>query len=211
MLNDTTNEAGVAPTLTEDEADNLALCERRVALGLESFRDAGLALQQIRDGMLYRATHATFEDYCRERWHWSRQRAHQIIECAEIASELSAECQPLVDNERQARALAAVPAESREAVLKEAAASGKVTAKAIKEAAAKRQEPNEDPPRVQCGVPEDAKARAHKITRKVIALADDLAGYLASLNPTADEMEQAAAMLRDCASRLEANAKKLKA
>ncbi|NDE99997.1 MAG: hypothetical protein EB034_17240, partial [Verrucomicrobia bacterium] len=76
---------------------------------------------------------------------------------------------------------------------------------------AKLQESDEDPPRVQCGAPEDSKARAHKITRKVIALADDLAGYLASLNPTADEMEQAAAMLRDCASRLEANAKKLKA
>jgi hypothetical protein len=31
----------------------------------------GTALLEVRDRRLYRETHATFEDYCRERWRFS--------------------------------------------------------------------------------------------------------------------------------------------
>lgn len=46
--------------------------------------DVGQALARIRDGRRYRLEgFDTFEDYCRERWGFSRVRAHQMIEAKE--------------------------------------------------------------------------------------------------------------------------------
>lgn len=138
-------------SITAPEADLLAFCERKIAAGIDALHDARLALKKIWEERLYiSAGHATFEDYCRVRWGWSRQRGYQIIEFADVVSALPAECQPLVDNERKARELAKVPEEARAEVLKEAAESGPVTAKSIKAAAEKRKaEPDGDePPRV---------------------------------------------------------------
>ena len=169
-------------------------CERRVSEGLERFRDVGLALASIRDNRLYRATHATFEDYCRERWQWSRQRAHQMIECAEVAASLPGDCQPLVDNERQARELAKVEPEKRAEVLAKAAQAGPVTAKAIKQAA--------EPEPVQVGR-EDSETRAYRVSLKIKALTDAVKETLASLNPTHAEMVQAACAFRKLANDLD--------
>ena len=36
--------------------------------GLETLVEVGNGLMQIRDGRLYQETHATFEEYCKERW-----------------------------------------------------------------------------------------------------------------------------------------------
>ena len=55
---------------------------------------------EIRDSRLYRADFNTFEDYCRERWDFTRQRAHQLTEAAEVSTMVD------VQNERQARELA---------------------------------------------------------------------------------------------------------
>lgn len=46
--------------------------------------EAGTALRAIRDedGGLYKTTHATFEDYIRERWDMDRTRAYQLIDAA---------------------------------------------------------------------------------------------------------------------------------
>jgi len=40
-------------------------------------------------GRLYRVTHGTFQDYCRERWGIKRQRAYELMEAARIVSNLS--------------------------------------------------------------------------------------------------------------------------
>jgi hypothetical protein len=61
----------------------LAQCEDVIARGMKSFIEVGTALPKIRDERLYREKHAMFEDYCRKRWGWSRQRAFQLIEVAE--------------------------------------------------------------------------------------------------------------------------------
>jgi len=45
----------------------------------------------------------TFETYCRERWGFSRQRGHQLIEAAQVAGSLSTTVD--TPNERQAREL----------------------------------------------------------------------------------------------------------
>ena len=53
-----------------------------------SFVEAGRALQAIRDSgrpskRLYRATHATFEDYCREKWGLTENYANKMIRGAQ--------------------------------------------------------------------------------------------------------------------------------
>lgn len=71
------------------ERERLAECERVIARGLQTFREVGTALAEIRDSRLYRETHATFEDYCRERWNLKRQRAYELMEAADVVSEIS--------------------------------------------------------------------------------------------------------------------------
>lgn len=44
---------------------------------------------KIRDGRLYRVAFDTFEDYCRERWKFSRPRAYQFIDSAKVIPNLS--------------------------------------------------------------------------------------------------------------------------
>lgn len=177
--------AGFLSPLNSAEENALAYNEQRVSEGLERFRDVGLALASIRDNRLYRSTHATFEDYCRERWNWSRQRAHQMIECAEVAASLPGDCQPLVDNERQARELAKVEPEKRAEVLAKAAQAGPVTAKAIKRAA---QVVKPEPVEV---VREDSETRAYRVSLKLKALSDSVKEAVGTLNPTRAELVQA--------------------
>ena len=127
--------AGFLSPLNSAEENALAWNEMRVSEGLERFCEVGLALASIRDNRLYRATHATFEDYCRERWGWSARRGYQLIDAAEALAGLPEECEPLVHTERAARELAKVEPVKRAEVLAKAAQAGPVTAKAIKRAA----------------------------------------------------------------------------
>lgn len=90
-----------------DVATQLATHEEVIERGLATFLDVGKSLAAIRDGRLYRETHARFEDYCRDRWGFTDRRARQIIEAAEIGTMVP------VENERQARALARVPEDQR--------------------------------------------------------------------------------------------------
>jgi hypothetical protein len=93
-----------APTraLTEAEAARLAELEGIIE---RSFVEIGLALKEIRDSRLYRATHASFEDYCPDRWGWQASRARQLIGAAETVTKVTAAGLPAPANERQARAL----------------------------------------------------------------------------------------------------------
>lgn len=75
--------------LTSAEADRLDELERVVDRGLQTFVEVGTALGEIRDRRLYRATHATFEDYCRERWGMGRSHAYRMIDAAEVVRAVS--------------------------------------------------------------------------------------------------------------------------
>lgn len=83
-------------------AGSLADLEAIIERGLTTFVEVGLALMAIREGRLYRDTHVAFEDYCKERWGFSRQRAAQLIDAAEVSSMLDTP----PDNARQATELA---------------------------------------------------------------------------------------------------------
>jgi len=77
--------------------------EAIIERGLETFVDVGLALLEIRDGRLYRESHATFDAYCRERWGWSRDYGYKLIRSAEVAQALGVDHG--IQSERQAREL----------------------------------------------------------------------------------------------------------
>ncbi|MCC0178903.1 hypothetical protein I4641_18200 [Waterburya agarophytonicola K14] len=82
----------IAPLTTEEEGDRLHL-ERKVE---RAFYEAGMALMQLRDRRLYRSTHATFEDYCRDRFDYVRRRSYQLIDAAKIYNNLSEKCEQIV-------------------------------------------------------------------------------------------------------------------
>ncbi|NJK50068.1 hypothetical protein HC931_19745 [Candidatus Gracilibacteria bacterium] len=76
----------------------------------KAFYLAGLALKELRDLRLYRETHRSFDDYCRERFGHSRQKANFLIVAADIYRHLTTNgCQILPANERQIRPLCLLP------------------------------------------------------------------------------------------------------
>lgn len=101
----------------------LAECEARIERALDtSIQEAWPALVVIRDQRLYRTTHATFEEYCRDRWRISRAHAYRMIEAARVVENLS----PMGDiptSERQVRPLAALTPEQQRVAWVEAVAT----------------------------------------------------------------------------------------
>lgn len=74
--------------LSKTETSRLAVCEGIISRGVTVFIEVGKALTEIRDGKLYRATHKTFEAYCKERWEIGRSRAYELIDQAKVTSAL---------------------------------------------------------------------------------------------------------------------------
>ena len=110
--------------LTQDEADWLATCERTINEGLSTFLAVGNALVEIRNNKLYRASHRTFEGYCRERFQLKRQRAYELMGAAEVVNSLSEisdkDQKPfLPERESHANALAELPISKRQEVWKQ--------------------------------------------------------------------------------------------
>lgn len=113
------------------ETQRLEVLESVIDAGMQTFVHVGNALLEIRDGRLYRQTHATFEDYCRERWGMARNYANKMIAAAEVATNLGTTVPILPATESQARPLTALePEQQREAWQRavETAPNGKVTA-----------------------------------------------------------------------------------
>lgn len=118
-------------SLGEDEAIILTQQEAIIERGLQTFYEVGIALLTIRDQRLYRQAHASFEDYCHERWGLSRPRAYQLIEAAAVRANVSTIVDILPANEAQARPLTSLPPQRQAEVWQEAvetAPEGKITA-----------------------------------------------------------------------------------
>lgn len=96
----------------------------------QSYIDVGRALRSIRDERLYCAATRTFEDYCRVRWGFTRQRAHQLIRSYQAAEAVSSVDLTPPSCERVARELAKAKAvwQQREIWQKVHDQAGKVTA-----------------------------------------------------------------------------------
>jgi hypothetical protein len=63
-------------TLRFTEISDRLLLERKVE---RAFFEAGKALSQLRDRRLYRSTHRTFEEYCRDRFGYTHRRVNYLI------------------------------------------------------------------------------------------------------------------------------------
>jgi hypothetical protein len=106
----------MSKALTKLETGKLSELESVIERGVQTFAEVGDALAEIRDGRLYRQTHGTFEDYCRERWGFQRNYANKIISAADVIGALGTVV-PKIPTERQAREL--VPLLSTPDVMRE--------------------------------------------------------------------------------------------
>ncbi len=75
-------ENGNAATQLEEQA-------QIVDRGLDGWRDAGIALGEIRDKRLYKETHSTFEGYLKERHKISKGYANKKIAAARAAEKIA--------------------------------------------------------------------------------------------------------------------------
>jgi hypothetical protein len=109
----------------EEQRDRLHL-ERRVE---RAVFEAGKALTELRDRRLYRSTHKTFEDYCRERFGYSRRQPYLLMDAAVVFDNLLEKCDPLDQvlptNERQVRPMTKLePQEQQEVWLRAVEVAG---------------------------------------------------------------------------------------
>lgn len=130
--------------MTPLETRRLVELEQVIDAGMHTFLTVGNALAEVRNGRLYREHFDTFEFYCSCRWALSRSRAYEMMAAAEVVSAMADTDGPVPVNERQARALAAVPPEERADVMAAVAAKGKPTAAAIADEV-KRRSPEPEP------------------------------------------------------------------
>lgn len=133
----TTIDIAKVEVTTPVETARLCELESVIERGLQTYIEVGNALMEIRDSRLYRNTHGTFEDYCLGKWGWTRMRASQLIEAAQIAVNVNhgLQIEPPA-NERQARELAVIEPEHQPAVWQravETAPEGKITARHVSE------------------------------------------------------------------------------
>ncbi|MBD2247976.1 hypothetical protein [Nostoc sp. FACHB-888] len=77
------------PELTEQEISDRLHLERQVE---KAFYLAGKALTELRDRKLYRSTHKTFEEYCRERFGFERRYPYRLMESTVVVDNLMKMC-----------------------------------------------------------------------------------------------------------------------
>ncbi|MHC5596061.1 MAG: hypothetical protein ACYTXC_08915 [Nostoc sp.] len=82
--------------LTEEEQSDRLYLERRVE---RAVFEAGKALAQLRDRRLYRSTHSTFEEYCKDRFGFERRHPYRLIEASAVFDNLMKMCPNWTQNE----------------------------------------------------------------------------------------------------------------
>lgn len=120
--------------LTVSEQQELQQQETIIERGIGTFMEVGAALLRIRDGRLYRAEFGTFEDYCRDRWGFSSERARLLMRGTEVVQNISQSptfVGVLPSSEAQTRPLTALPPDDQRLawdLVQQTAPAGKVTA-----------------------------------------------------------------------------------
>ena len=115
----------------DDERDRLKL-EREVE---RAFYKAGCALRELRVRRLYRSTHRTFQEYCQDRFGFTRRRSDYLIGAAEVVDNLSSKVEPkpkrepmvlvLPTSERQCRPLTKLEPKQQREIWREAVESSR--------------------------------------------------------------------------------------
>ena len=92
--------------LTEDEQRLRLQLERKVE---RAFYEAGCGLRELKQRRLYRSTHKSFEEYCRDRFNYSRDMAYLKMSAATVYDNIQQFLPtigrqiPMPTNERQLR------------------------------------------------------------------------------------------------------------
>lgn len=123
--------------LSQDQKTELARCEAVIRQGLETFLDVGRALTTIREKGLYKDKYSTFEDYCRERWEFSKTHANRLIGAAKVVDVLTPNG-VTIDSESQIRPLTGLDSDQVQRAWKkveEMAGGGRITANLVRRAA----------------------------------------------------------------------------
>ena len=98
--------------LTKEDGERLEELVAVVDRGMMSFVAVGNALAEINARHLYRITdHDSFAEFCRDRWHITRQRAWQLMNSAGVAKILDQENPATAErpaSESQARVLSTI-------------------------------------------------------------------------------------------------------
>lgn len=108
--------------LTIPQSKRLHELEKIIKRGKQTFVQVGLALVEIRDGRLYKSDFNSFEDYCREKWGWSKPYCTQLITAARVVNQLPQQSAVAIATESQARELSKVEPEKRASVIELAGA-----------------------------------------------------------------------------------------
>lgn len=126
--------------LTAEEEADLAQLEAVIERGMHTFIEVGNALAAIQERKLYQAGFETFEEYCRSKWGFSRQRAYQLTAAAEAVTTMVDIGLPTPTSERQTRELIRIPEAERADVWRETVerTGGQPTAAAVRETYAAR-------------------------------------------------------------------------
>ncbi|RCJ36695.1 hypothetical protein A6770_40515 [Nostoc minutum NIES-26] len=86
----------VPEELTQQEQSDRAALEQKVET---AFYEAGCALRELRDRRLYRSTHKTFEEYCKDRFGFERRHPYRLIEAASVVDNLKKMCPNWTQND----------------------------------------------------------------------------------------------------------------
>ncbi len=140
----------VVEQLTEEELADRQRLELKVE---RAFYEAGVALRELRDRRLYRSTHRSFEEYCKDRFGFQRAHSYRLIDAAQVVDNLSSKCLQIGDilptNESQCRPLIQLEPDEQRYVWEEAvqAAGSKVpSARLVKDIIERLKERDTTPP-----------------------------------------------------------------
>jgi len=123
--NETTNSSQVPVEVVEELSPEEEADRQRLELKVErAFHESGKALTELRSRRLYKSTHKTFEEYCRDRFGFTRAAAYYLISAAEVMNNLISKCQQIVDilptKENQCRPLTKLEPEEQAQVWQKA-------------------------------------------------------------------------------------------
>ncbi|HZO87141.1 MAG TPA: hypothetical protein VFB38_02295 [Chthonomonadaceae bacterium] len=130
----------IVEELTPSEQARLAEYETTIGKHLQQFFEVGYALMAIRDQRLYRSEYSTFEEYCGQRWGFTKTHANRLIAAAGVVENLT----PIgvtPSNEAQVRPLTKLAPDQQAEAWREAQAlspEGKVTASLVDTVVRKR-------------------------------------------------------------------------
>lgn len=131
--------------LKTNEKQELQKHETTIKKGLNTFVEVGQALLEIRENKLYRIEYKTFEEYCQDKWHFTRMRVSQLINASLTIKNVNPGLQ-MPKNEKEVRPLTPLEPEIQNAVWQETIEKHgeNITAKKVQEVANDWKEANKE-------------------------------------------------------------------